>query len=103
YRSAFGPTLWELGAENTTTVLRQVWFAGNHGDVGGGWEDEQSANIALAWMADQLSSVGVEFSRPEMQRVFYDVRASAVPQAWGMAQIHNPPPKTAALDVAVSS
>ncbi|KAM0280353.1 hypothetical protein ACHAQH_004066 [Verticillium albo-atrum] len=102
YRTAFSPTLWERGPGNSNTVLRQVWFAGNHGDVGGGWEDEQSANVALAWMADQLASVGVEFSRPEMQRVFYDVHATAVPERWGMADIHKPPFKTAAADVLYS-
>ncbi|KAL8383438.1 hypothetical protein RB595_010571 [Gaeumannomyces hyphopodioides] len=111
YRSAFSPTLWQLPEdvplqpgekEKRKTVLRQVWFAGNHGDVGGGWADEQSANVALAWMADQLTSIGVEFSRPEFQRVFYDLASSSVPQSWAMGPIHNPPIKTAALDVAGS-
>ncbi|KAL8354700.1 hypothetical protein RB601_004214 [Gaeumannomyces tritici] len=98
YRTAFSPTLWQL-PEVSKTVLRQVWFAGNHGDVGGGWADEQSANISLAWMADQLTSVGVEFSRPEFQRVFYDLASSSVPEQWSMGPIHNPPLKTSTLEV----
>ncbi|KAM0335086.1 hypothetical protein ACHAQA_000120 [Verticillium albo-atrum] len=102
YRTAFTPTLWELNP-TSKTVLRQVWFAGNHGDVGGGWDDEQSANIALAWMADQLTSIGVEFSRPEMQRVFYDVHPTTIPLKWATGDIHNPPFKTAAADVIYSS
>ncbi|KAL8407327.1 hypothetical protein RB594_006237 [Gaeumannomyces avenae] len=98
YRTAFSPTLWQL-PEGSKTVLRQVWFAGNHGDVGGGWADEQSANISLAWMADQLTSVGVEFSRPEFQRVFYDLASSSVPEQWSMGPIHSPPLKTSTLEV----
>jgi hypothetical protein len=101
YRTAFSPTLWERPSGSETN-LRQVWFAGNHGDVGGGWADEQSANVALAWMADQLTSIGVEFSRPEMQRVFYDVAPTSVPERWAMGEIHDPPATTAALDVAWS-
>lgn len=41
-------------------------------------------------MADQLTSVGVEFSKPEMQRIFYDVDPGAKPRPWGMGKIHNP-------------
>ncbi|KAH6663320.1 peptidoglycan binding domain-containing protein [Plectosphaerella plurivora] len=99
YRTAFSPTMWSLPS-GSKTILRQVWFAGNHGDVGGGWDDEQSANISLAWMADQLTSVGVEFSRPEMQRVFYDVAPTSVPERWAMGDIHDPPLLTSATDVA---
>ena len=54
YRTAFTPTMWELGEDNKNTTLRQVWFPGNHGDVGGGWEDEQAANIALACKFQEL-------------------------------------------------
>lgn len=39
-------------------------------------------------MADQLTSVGVEFSKPEMQRIFYDVNPSV--QVRPMGKIHNP-------------
>ena len=41
-------------------------------------------------MADQLTSVGVEFSKPEMQRIFYDVDSGAKPRPWAMGKIHSP-------------
>lgn len=53
--------------------MKQVWFPGNHGGVGGGWHDQQIATISLAWMCDQLSSIGVEFNLPRMTEAFMDV------------------------------
>lgn len=41
-------------------------------------------------MADQLTSVGVEFSKPEMQRIFYDVNPGVSVRPWGMGKTHNP-------------
>ncbi|SPN99730.1 uncharacterized protein DNG_02581 [Cephalotrichum gorgonifer] len=98
WRTAFGPTLWSLHPDNKHTELRQVWFPGSHSNVGGGFEDQQIATIALAWMADQLTSVGVEFGRPEMQRIFYDVNSEAQSRPWGMGKIHNPSGATSIPD-----
>ncbi|KAH6679930.1 hypothetical protein F5X68DRAFT_138696 [Plectosphaerella plurivora] len=71
-RYAFRPALWERINGNTTN-LKQVWFPGNHGGVGGGWHDQQIATISLAWMCDQLSSIGLEFNLGRMTEVFMDV------------------------------
>ncbi|GIK05526.1 hypothetical protein Aspvir_009639 [Aspergillus viridinutans] len=90
WRTSFGPTLWFLGEDNNNTQLRQVWFPGNHGNVGGGWPDQQIATISLAWMADQLTSLGVEFSRPEMNRLFKWVNPGVEVREWGMGKIYNP-------------
>ena len=46
--------------------------------------------IKCLGMADQLTSVGVEFSKPEMQRIFYDVDPGAKPCPWGLGRIYNP-------------
>lgn len=47
HRYAFRPALWQrIGANKTN--LKQVWFPGNHGNVGGGWPDQQIATISLA-------------------------------------------------------
>ena len=35
-------------------TLRQVWFPGVHSNIGGGYDDQQLANITLAWMMSQL-------------------------------------------------
>ncbi|KAK4446012.1 hypothetical protein QBC34DRAFT_412229 [Podospora aff. communis PSN243] len=89
WRTAFQPTMWGK-RENHDTKLRQVWFPGNHGNVGGGWEDQQIATIALAWMADQLTPLGVEFSRNEMERIFSSVSPEGKVLPWGMGTIYNP-------------
>jgi uncharacterized protein (DUF2235 family) len=52
-RTAFSPAVWEKPDGNRTT-LRQVWFPGVHSNVGGGYDDQQLANITLAWMMSQL-------------------------------------------------
>lgn len=59
-RPPFAPAVWELG-DNTKTDLRQCWFPGDHSGVGGGKPDQGIADITLAWMMDQLASVGVQF------------------------------------------
>ncbi|TQN64282.1 hypothetical protein CSHISOI_10949 [Colletotrichum shisoi] len=68
-RYAFRPALWEK-LDGNKTNLKQVWFPGNHAGVGGGWHEQQIANITLAWMCDQLSTLGVEFNQGRMQDVF---------------------------------
>ncbi|GAW24819.1 hypothetical protein ANO14919_144130 [Xylariales sp. No.14919] len=68
-RGPFTPTLWER-QEQDTSDLRQVWFPGSHANIGGGWPDQGIANTTLAWMMDQLSSVGCEFRLNALERAF---------------------------------
>ncbi|KAK3935161.1 hypothetical protein QBC46DRAFT_398102 [Diplogelasinospora grovesii] len=70
-RYAFRPALWERIVGNSTN-LKQCWFPGTHASVGGGWYDQQMANITLAWMCDQLSTIGVEFNFTRMTSTFKD-------------------------------
>ena len=39
--------------------LRQVWFAGNHSDIGGSYPEEESrlSDIPLQWMLDELAKI----------------------------------------------
>ncbi|KAB5511673.1 hypothetical protein GE09DRAFT_640670 [Coniochaeta sp. 2T2.1] len=68
-RYAFRPALWER-IDGCKTNLKQVWFPGNHGNVGGGWADQGIADLTLAWMCDQLSTVAVEFSHKRLTGTF---------------------------------
>ncbi|WP_319468058.1 DUF2235 domain-containing protein [uncultured Pseudodesulfovibrio sp.] len=43
-------------------TLEQVWFAGVHSDIGGGYPDVGLSDIALKWMVDKAKSCGLEFS-----------------------------------------
>ncbi|KAL2195356.1 hypothetical protein P885DRAFT_40296 [Corynascus similis CBS 632.67] len=70
-RYAFRPSLWER-LPGSTTNLKQVWFPGNHGNVGGGWHDQQMADITLAWMCDQLSTLGLEFNFQRLTAQFHE-------------------------------
>ncbi|KAH6998621.1 hypothetical protein BKA56DRAFT_626946 [Ilyonectria sp. MPI-CAGE-AT-0026] len=75
-RPPFSPAVWErLPGNKLTTDLRQVWFPGNHANCGGGWEDQGIANCTLAWMMDQMASVGIEFDAPSLERVFQQNKA----------------------------
>lgn len=40
---------------------KQVWFAGDHSDIGGGYPEEESglAKLALKWMIDQAEKAGL--------------------------------------------
>ncbi|KAL5322554.1 hypothetical protein ACEPPN_010527 [Leptodophora sp. 'Broadleaf-Isolate-01'] len=55
-RKLFMPMKWRLSEDSKDQKLSQVWFAGNHSDVGGGNPDMTLANITLAWMIGQLTS-----------------------------------------------
>ena len=75
-RQSFAPTLWR-----TRESVKQYSFAGAHADVGGGYPAHESdlSNIALKWMLDELTSIGLEFR--------------AFPSDWGMrpdAPFHEP-------------
>lgn len=48
-RPPFSPSVWERTQDNKGfTDLRQVWFPGNHGNIGGGWPDQGIANMSMA-------------------------------------------------------
>lgn len=72
-RTMFQPQLWPLGEEywgnpfNKAAAkpqdVREVWFAGVHGDVGGGYPEVESglAKVALQWMIEQTQPLGLIF------------------------------------------
>jgi uncharacterized protein (DUF2235 family) len=56
-RAPFTPTLWYQKPKPDQTV-EQVWFAGVHSDVGGGYPRAGLSDIALEWMLDRATHVG---------------------------------------------
>ncbi|KAJ7918897.1 hypothetical protein B0H13DRAFT_1537675, partial [Mycena leptocephala] len=46
-RTKFLPTLW---AKSPGRDLEQVWFLGDHSDVGGGLKNVDLSDISLIWM-----------------------------------------------------
>ncbi len=61
-RAAFEPTPWPLPAPDSGQPVSQVWFAGVHSDIGGGYRDRGLANITLYWMLEQARSRGLRLA-----------------------------------------
>jgi uncharacterized protein (DUF2235 family) len=70
-RTKFKPSLFLIHPQtkaDSVTSLKEVWFAGNHGDVGGGWPlqiDPRTntkypyllSDVALRWMVEEVQAV----------------------------------------------
>ncbi|GAB4363542.1 MAG: DUF2235 domain-containing protein [Oricola sp.] len=84
-RTMFNPLLWPAGGEYWGSPFRpgdakvkpqdvkEVWFSGVHGDVGGGYGEKNSAQakIPLAWMIDEMEApeLGLKFIPQTVRRV----------------------------------
>jgi uncharacterized protein (DUF2235 family) len=67
-RGAFKPTLWIKQEDTPEQTLRQVWFAGVHCDVGGGYREPDLSEIPLLWMAENARACGLAFRRDRLVR-----------------------------------
>lgn len=60
HRKDFVPTIW-IPKENLD--LQQVWFAGAHSNIGGGYKHDKDGSIlsdnALAWMSEEAQKSGL--------------------------------------------
>ncbi|MCT8267781.1 DUF2235 domain-containing protein [Afifella sp. JA880] len=67
-RVMFRAQLWPE-AENQD--VREVWFAGVHGDVGGGYPEAESglAKVPLAWMIGETADMGLVYSEEVVRRL----------------------------------
>ncbi|MPZ24712.1 MAG: hypothetical protein GEU28_14565 [Dehalococcoidia bacterium] len=60
-RGAFGPVLWDERDPSTRARVEQVWFAGAHSNVGGGYPQQGMSLVALDWMMTQAEAAGLRF------------------------------------------
>lgn len=65
-RQTFHPVLWtEKGQAQVETIrkerITQVWFAGVHSNLGGGYPDDSLSYVSLKWMLDQAQRCGLVF------------------------------------------
>jgi hypothetical protein len=68
-RSSFQRVGWGTAADKRETVagapvwFQQIWFAGNHSDIGGSYPEAESrlSDITLKWMLDAAVSVGLKY------------------------------------------
>lgn len=57
-REPFQPVLWNTTqAPAIDQVIRQVWFAGVHADIGGGYPQHGAADLPFLWMLAQLDEL----------------------------------------------
>ena len=61
-RGLFEPLLWEAPQDGQD--MKQVWFAGAHADVGGGYPEAHLSEIALHWMAKEAAAVSTGTQAP---------------------------------------
>ena len=60
-RKPFRPAVWKQQEDAGEQTLEQVWFAGVHSDVGGGYPEPELAEIALLWMVERARDCGLAF------------------------------------------
>jgi hypothetical protein len=58
-RASFAPTLWTGSQRPADGSLLQLWFAGTHSDVGGGYAECGLSDGALKWMIDEATALGL--------------------------------------------
>jgi len=70
FRSDFRPTIWQP-KENMD--MKQVWFAGAHSDIGGGYDRDANgaclADIPLQWMLQEAQNAGLSIEDHLLQSV----------------------------------
>lgn len=72
HREPFLPTLWtdeptgEARVNRPGTNVEQVWFAGAHSNVGGGYRDPGLSDVALDWMIRRAQRQALVFQPQEL-------------------------------------
>ena len=70
-RTAFWPFVWkEKGREQGS--VEQVWFAGMHSNVGGGYPRAGMSNVALYWIMLRAKKYGLRFEENIIKRALDD-------------------------------
>ncbi len=75
-RDSFQPLLWDEPNERALECwneanprLQQVWFAGMHADVGGGYSDESLSFVSLWWMIGHAEQAGLRLLPDHVSRI----------------------------------
>lgn len=75
-RFDFIPTRWEERRN-----IKQIWFAGVHADVGGGYRQRGLADLSLRWMLDEVQQLGGLILNQDIQHIQGDPSANRHEQA----------------------
>jgi len=77
-RRTFHPVRFDR-SEETSTRIQEVWFAGAHSDVGGGYPDGELSLVPLAWIAEGAREAGLRFDAGAIE-AFEDEASSFGPR-----------------------
>jgi uncharacterized protein (DUF2235 family) len=59
-RKTFHPLIWDqIEGEFAKERMKQVWFAGVHTDIGGGYKRDELSKISLKWMIQEALEKGL--------------------------------------------
>lgn len=84
-RLTFHPLLWDQGDKVVNQNIEQVWFAGMHSNVGGGYRKDEMAYVALDWMMQKAEGLGPD----DALKFLPDHRLDAAKQANPYGKIYN--------------
>ena len=56
-RGPYAPALWEVPQHASYVTVEQVWFAGAHSDIGGGYIDGSIGALTLDWMLRRIKGL----------------------------------------------
>lgn len=58
-RYPFKPFLWDESKKSPEQTIEQVWFIGDHSDIGGGHLENDLSDISLRWMLSKAELAGL--------------------------------------------
>jgi hypothetical protein len=73
-RQSFTPTFWTDLDRHPD--VKQIWFAGVHSDVGGGYVQTGLSDIALKWMIEEAAAEGLNFRTNILHQLAPDPRGT---------------------------
>jgi uncharacterized protein (DUF2235 family) len=66
-RHSFHPLLWDQSIPSENQKIEQVWFAGAHSNVGGGYPKQGMSLVALDWLMEKAKSADLRFIPDERE------------------------------------
>lgn len=76
HREDYMPCIWSAKPKEGQTV-EQIWFAGAHADVGGGYPpDHDTVHLALAWIAAKAEACGFTVDKEKLPYTELDYLAT---------------------------
>jgi uncharacterized protein (DUF2235 family) len=86
---------WKDPKKGEPQDILQVWFAGVHADIGGGYPEAQSAisKYPLLWMIDEATKCGLQFNQQTINQLAWGIQRKGSPYSYvapdWKADMHN--------------